>query len=161
MNAPILIKIIIGLGILAVIFSYKIVPFLRDKLFMNISKSGYIATIIVIAVVSAFGVAINRYQNNERKYAAEDREKAKKERLIRKAFEISKKEMKHQLKSPSTAKFASEFDEESKYQINDDESIIIRSYVDAQNAFGATVRTYFKCTVDKDGNIDNFISWQK
>lgn len=159
MNAPILIKIIIGLAILALLFSNKIVPYLRDKFFMNVSKSGYITTILLIAVIAAFGVAINRYQNNERKYAAEDREKAKKERLIRNAFEISKKEMKHQLKSPSTAKFASEFDDESKYQINDDESIIIRSYVDAQNTFGATVRTYFKCTVDKNGNIDNFITW--
>ncbi|MDD3038879.1 hypothetical protein [Bacteroides sp.] len=159
MNASILIKIIVGLAIIALIFTNKIVPYLRDKLFMNVSKSGYLTTILVITVVSVFGVAFNRYQNNERKYAAEDNEKAKKERLIVKAFEISQNELKKQLKSPSTAKFATEFDEESKYKINDDESVIIRSYVDAQNSFGATVRTHFKCTVDKDGNVNDLTTW--
>ena len=86
-------------------------------------------------------------------------EKAKKERLIRNAFESSKKEVKLQLKSPSTAKFATELDEESKYKINDDNSVIIRSYVDAQNSFGATVRTHFQCTVDKYGNIKDLTTW--
>ena len=89
----------------------------------------------------------------------EDNEKAKKERLIRNAFESSKKEVKLQLKSPSTAKFATELDEESKYKINDDNSVIIRSYVDAQNSFGATVRTHFQCTVDKYGNIKDLTTW--
>ena len=78
MNAPILIKIIVGLAIIALIFTNKIVPYLRDKLFMSVSKSGYFTTILVITVVSVFGVAFNRYQKNEQKYAIEDNEKAKK-----------------------------------------------------------------------------------
>ena len=159
MNAPILIKIIVGLAIIALIFTNKIVPYLRDKLFMSVSKSGYFTTILVITVISVFGVAFNRYQKNEQKYAIEDNEKAKKERLIKNAFEASKKEIKLQLKSPSTAKFATEFDEESKYKINDDNSVIIRSYVDAQNSFWATVRTHFQCTVDKYGNVSDITTW--
>ncbi len=83
----------------------------------------------------------------------------KKERLIRNAFEASKNEVKLQLKSPSTAKFATEFDDKSKYKINDDESVIIQSYVDAQNSFGATIRTHFRCTVDKYGNVNDLATW--
>lgn len=159
MNAPILIKIIVGLAIIALIFTNKIVPYLRNKLFMNISKSGYLTTILVITVVSVFGIAFNRYQKNEQKYTVEDNEKAKKERLIRNAFESSKKEVKSQLNSPSTAKFATEFDDESKYKINDDETVVIQSYVDAQNSFGATIRTHFRCTVDKYGTVNDLITW--
>ena len=77
MNAPILIKIIVGLAIIALIFTNKIVPYLRDKLFMSVSKSGYFTTILVITVVSVFGVAFNRYQKNEQKYAIEDNDKQK------------------------------------------------------------------------------------
>ena len=47
---------------------------------MSVSNSGYFTTILVITVVSVFGVAYNRYQKNEQKYAIEDNEKAKKER---------------------------------------------------------------------------------
>lgn len=159
MNAYILIKIIIGLAIIALIFTNKIVPYLRDKFFMNISKSGYFRIVLIITLVSVFGIAFNRYKENEQKYAAEDNEKAKKERLIRNAFEASKKEVKLQLKSPSTAKFATELDEESKYKVNEDNSVIIRSYVDAQNSFGATIRTHYQCTVDKYGNVSNIITW--
>lgn len=66
MNAPILIKIIVGLAIIALIFTNKIVPYLRDKLFMSVSKSGYFTTILVITVISVFGVAFNRYQKMSR-----------------------------------------------------------------------------------------------
>lgn len=66
MNAPILIKIIVGLAIIALIFTNKIVPYLRDKLFMSVSKSGYFTTILVITVISVFGVAFNRYQKMNR-----------------------------------------------------------------------------------------------
>lgn len=159
MSAHILIKIIVGLATIALIFTNKIVPYLRNFFFMNISKSGYFTTIIVVTAISVFGIAFNKYLKNEQKYAIEDNEKAHKERLIKNAFEVSKKEVKLQLKSPSTAKFATEFDEESKYKINDDNSVIIRSYVDAQNSFGTTVRTYFQCTVEKNGNIKDLTTW--
>ncbi|MBF0728815.1 hypothetical protein [Bacteroides acidifaciens] len=159
MNAQLLIKFIIGLAIIALILTNKIVPYLRDKLFMNISKSGYFRIILAITVVSVFGVAFNNYQESKQKYTVADNEKVKKERLIRNAFEASKNEVKLQLKSPSTAKFATEFDDKSKYKINDDESVIIQSYVDAQNSFGATIRTHFRCTVDKYGNVNDLATW--
>lgn len=159
MDAQILIKVIIALAIIALIFINKAVPYLRDKLFLNISKSGYFKLVSLIAVISIFGVAFNKYQEEKRKYAPEDTKEIKKNMSVRDAFEASKKEVGLQLKCPSTAKFASEFDEGSKYKINDDESVFIRSYVDAQNSFGASIRTNFQCTVDKFGNVNDLTTW--
>ncbi len=77
MNAQLLIKFIIGLAIIALILTNKIVPYLRDKLFMNISKSGYFRIILAITVVSVFGVAFNNYQESKQKYTVADNEKEK------------------------------------------------------------------------------------
>lgn len=159
MNAQLLIKIILIVAVVLLALSNKIVPYLRGKLFMNISKSGYLKLILLITVISVFGVAFNNYLRIERKYSAEDNAKAKEAKLVRDAFQASKKELKIQLKAPSTAKFATGLDEESKYKINDDESVIIQSYVDAQNSFGAMIRTHFRCTVDKYGNVSDLTTW--
>ncbi|MFV0325310.1 MAG: hypothetical protein ACK5LF_13190 [Bacteroides xylanisolvens] len=159
MNTPLLIKIIVILAIIALCFVEKAIPFFKEKFDIALSKSGYLALISVVTVVLVFGIAFNKSQENERRYSAEDNEKAKKERLISAAFQASKTEVKAQLKAPSTAKFATELDKESKYKINDDESVIIQSYVDAQNSFGATIRTHFRCTVDKYGNVKDLATW--
>lgn len=126
---------------------------------ISLSKSGYFAVVSVVTMILAFTIAYNKSQTNEQQYSAEDSKKAKKERLIRDAFQASKKEVKSQLKAPSTAKFATEFDKESKYKINDDESVVIQSYVDAQNSFGAMIRTNFRCTVDKYGKVKDLKTW--
>lgn len=47
----------------------------------------------------------------------------------------------------------------TKTKINDDESVIIQSYVDAQNSFGAIIRTNFRCTVDKYGKVKDLKTW--
>lgn len=57
-----------------------------------------------------------------------------------------------QLKSPSTAKFEGLFDFIA-VQSADHKDWMIHGHVDAQNAFGATLRTNWTCTVtpiDKD-----------
>jgi len=159
MNAPLLIKIIGILALVALCFVEKAIPFFKDKFNISLSRGGYLALVSVITIVFAFGIAFNKAQENERRYSAEDNDKYKKERLIRTAFQASKNEVKAQLKDPATASFASEFDEESKYKINDDESVVIQSYVDAYNSYGATIRTHFRCTVDKYGNVNNLATW--
>ena len=159
MNAPLLIKIIVVIAIVALCLVEKAIPFLREKFMISLSKSGYFAVVSVVTMILAFTIAYNKSQTNEQQYSAEDSKKAKKERLIRDAFQASKKEVKSQLKAPSTAKFATEFDKESKYKINDDESVVIQSYVDAQNSFGAMIRTNFRCTVDKYGKVKDLKTW--
>ena len=157
MNAPLLIKIIVVIAIVALCLVEKAIPFIREKFMISLSKSGYFAVVSVVTMI--FTIAYNKSQTNEQQYSAEDSKKAKKERLIRDAFQASKKEVKSQLKAPSTAKFATEFDKESKYKINDDESVVIQSYVDAQNSFGAMIRTNFRCTVDKYGKVKDLKTW--
>ncbi|MBA5650873.1 hypothetical protein [Bacteroides fragilis] len=159
MNAPLLIKIIVVIAIVALCLVEKAIPFIREKFMISLSKSGYFAVVSVVTMILAFTIAYNKSQTNEQQYSAEDSKKAKKERLIRDAFQASKKEVKSQLKAPSTAKFATEFDKESKYKINDDESVVIQSYVDAQNSFGAMIRTNFRCTVDKYGKVKDLKTW--
>jgi len=75
------------------------------------------------------------------------------------AFRSAKDEMRKNLKSPSTAKFANEFDKESKYRINSDGSIYIQSYVDAQNSFGSQIRTNYSCTIDSNGKVKDLLTW--
>lgn len=118
MNAPLLIKIIVVIAIVALCLVEKAIPFIREKFMISLSKSGYFAVVSVVTMILAFTIAYNKSQTNEQQYSAEDSKKAKKERLIRDAFQASKKEVKSQLKAPSTAKFATEFDKESKYKIN-------------------------------------------
>lgn len=159
MNAPLLIKIIVVIAIVALCLVEKAIPFIREKFMISLSKSGYLAVVSVVTIILVFTIAYNKSQANEQQYSAEDSKKSKKERLIRDAFQASKKEVKSQLKAPSTAKFATELDEESKYKINDDESVVIQSYVDAQNSFGAMIRTNFRCTVNKYGNVKDLVTW--
>lgn len=78
--------------------------------------------------------------------------------VVSQAFRDAKNGIKKILKSPSSAKFADEFDDETKYKINSDGSIIIQSYVDSQNSFGAMVRTHYRCTV-RNGEIEDVVTW--
>ncbi|MDO5704077.1 MAG: hypothetical protein Q4G49_03270 [Paracoccus sp. (in: a-proteobacteria)] len=62
--------------------------------------------------------------------------------------------VKRELRSPSTAKFGSH----NNATIIDVEEChyIVRNHVDAQNAFGATVRQYFTVEIKKDPNSNNW-----
>lgn len=53
--------------------------------------------------------------------------------------------VKNRLRAPATAKFAGLSDTTSVKL--DDGSFLVRSYVDAQNGFGALIRTYYRCQV--------------
>ena len=61
------------------------------------------------------------------------------------------------LKSPSTADFPSDY---RNAVSRDGNRFVVTSYVDAQNAFGGTVRTDYTCTVtydpsDESWNLEN------
>lgn len=72
-------------------------------------------------------------------------------------FSSCKVYIKHQLKSPSTAKFQG-----MDYQVSQgDTELMIKSYVDSQNSFGATVRTDWICkAVHTGGSKTNAANWE-
>lgn len=58
--------------------------------------------------------------------------------------------VKNRLRSPSTADFPSLYSD--KVTALSDSVYVVRAYVDAQNGFGATVRTNFVCMTATDGD---------
>lgn len=56
--------------------------------------------------------------------------------------------VKAQLKAPATAEFPGIFDSDGRPTSLDGCKTVYRSYVDAQNAFGAKLRSQFLCTFD-------------
>lgn len=75
------------------------------------------------------------------------------------AYITSKKLVKARLISPSTADFPYACD----YSQTNDTSFIIKSYVDSQNGFGATLRTNYVMTLiytgGKQGNWHDVNNW--
>lgn len=159
MDAQITIKFIVIVAICIIIMHEKIRELLKNNLSLDLSKSTYIKSAIGIALLSIICVTCDSSSNYNRSYNSQDSEKAKISQSVSRAYNSAQKEVKRQLKSPSTAKFASPFEEEAKYRINKDGSIYIQSYVDSQNSFGAIIRTNFGCTVDKYGNVKDLSTW--
>lgn len=92
------------------------------------SKAGYGCLTIILFLLIAFK-------------ACDDDKPKKIEEMNSEAYIIAKEFMSKTLKAPSTAKFPS-----SEYKFiasNKTNYCIIKSYVDAQNSFGAQIRTYY------------------
>ena len=70
------------------------------------------------------------------------------------AWTAAQIEVERNLKSPSTAKYPWDA-KEYVTKINDND-FKVRSYVDSENSFGATIRTNFSCTVEFTGE-DTYI----
>ena len=70
-----------------------------------------------------------------------------------KAWVLTKHAVEQKLKSPSTAKFPSYGGKDVNFTEYDD-TFIITSYVDAQNSFGAKVRSSFVATLKKNSSGD-------
>lgn len=149
--------IIIGCCIVFILHD-KIIIFLDKKMLLKISKSAFIKLIIAIGLILILYVTC---QDINRKEEIEGgREETHKDYYkVSSAFDAAKKEVKRILKSPSTAKFANEYDKESKYKVNEDGSITIQSYVDADNSFGAKIRTFYKCNVSPSGEVYDLVTW--
>lgn len=67
------------------------------------------------------------------------------------AYIMTEDWVKERLRSPSTADFPGVFDRDGHITYNGNQTYSIRSYVDAQNAFGGTVRTHFAAEVQQTG----------
>jgi ribosomal protein L40E len=61
----------------------------------------------------------------------------------------------NELKSPSTANFPSYSN--SYVTDNNDGTYSVSSYVDAENSFGAKIRSTWSCTVNSSGNVSNIV----
>lgn len=74
------------------------------------------------------------------------------------AFDVCKKFVSHQLKSPSTAKYRNYFEDDGEVIVSGSGAgpYIVRSTVDSQNSFGALIRSSFTCTVRNTGGVN----WQ-
>lgn len=82
-----------------------------------------------------------------------------KEELARQAFIISQDYVKKNLKAPSTAKFP--FLDYTFSDPDPDNTIIIKSYVDAQNSFGAKLRNdYYVKVRYKGGDWADIQNWE-
>jgi len=68
------------------------------------------------------------------------------------AFVMSQTFMKRRLKSPSTADFPWYTDSEVAVKHRGGGVFLVNSYVDAQNSFGAKLRTHYSCTLKDNGN---------
>ena len=68
------------------------------------------------------------------------------------AYNYAEDFVKQKLKSPSTAKFAGLFEKRDHITKVGDREYRIRSYVDSQNGFGATIRSNWSCTIKFVGN---------
>jgi hypothetical protein len=66
------------------------------------------------------------------------------------AYHNAKQLIKYKLKSPSTAEFPSSL--EAKVIGVGDNTFIVSSYVDAQNSYGAMIRTYYEAEIRYNGN---------
>lgn len=147
--------IIIILTATAILYSQKVLSFLSKNLLLNIQKGTYIKITLLVGIFVLFYVGYNNSSN----HSSVDYKTIHRNMLVQDAFSHAKDAVKSQLKAPSTAKFADGYDKKSKNKINDDESVIIQSYVDAQNSFGAMIRTHYRCTVDIHGKVSDLVTW--
>lgn len=71
------------------------------------------------------------------------------------AYSTGEDAIKAELKSPSTTSFP--WYDTSFVTDNSDGSYSVAAYVDAENSFGAKIRSNWSCTVDSSGNVSNII----
>jgi len=71
------------------------------------------------------------------------------------AYDACTDAVSQQLKAPSSADFQGKLD--VNYRTTGGDNIIVIGYVDAENSFGAKLRTDWTCTtsVDKNGNVSD------
>lgn len=91
-------------------------------------------------------------ENNER--IAENNERHGKDSTL--AYLIAQDFIKKTLKSPSTAVFPGKWHEGVYVGHIGNYTYAIRAYVDSQNSFGATLRTYYYAEVRYDGDADSW-----
>lgn len=131
------------------LFVVKSTPAIKEFFKSPIIKPLVVGGFILFILIKLFGTSgtSTQKERNPNNYK------------VQTAFRAAKSEVLKNLKAPSTAKFANEYDSESKYRIGDDDSVIIQSYVDAENSFGAKIRTNYRCSVNKYGEVKDLVTW--
>lgn len=81
-------------------------------------------------------------------FGSGESEPKKPEEMKTEAYVMAQNFMKKNLKSPSTADFPFS---EYKFEYLGDSKMKVISYVDAQNGFGAQIRTYYEATMKFNG----------
>jgi hypothetical protein len=79
------------------------------------------------------------------------------------AYDVCKDFVKERLKAPRSAKFPNFYNDRDEILVIENESIYtIKSTVDAENSFGASLRSRFRCQVrDENGGGDaEKVSWE-
>lgn len=112
---------------------------------INLSfKQGLLIIVLVfggiIGVAAWFGESSSQ-QEQAKKPAAEQTERARRYQ----AYDCAKNRITDLLKAPSTAEYQSYSDADIQ---GTGTSYTVRSFVDAQNSFGAMLRTEFTCSVE-------------
>lgn len=148
--------IVFAITTIALICHSQVRAYLNGKFSINLSKDNYIRGLVLSMTAFVFVVCFSAYQINKSDYGAKEEDNNYIE--VATAYNTAKDAVLQHLKAPSTASFAKMTDPEAKYRINDDGSVLIRSYVDAENSFGAKVRTHFQCTI-KDNNVSDLSTW--
>ena len=72
------------------------------------------------------------------------------------AYNLAEECVKQRLKSPSTAEFAGLFEKKDHVTKIGPDKYQIRSYVDAQNSFGAMIRNQWSCTITLYNDGDSY-----
>lgn len=91
----------------------------------------------------------DEYWEQLRHYEGEIAERRRIQRRLGDAWVMCQQYVENRLRSPSTASFPWGYSNYMSYQGDDRYRAV--SYVDAENAFGAEIRTYFDCTVEYRG----------
>ncbi|MCH2131516.1 MAG: hypothetical protein MK179_20450, partial [Pirellulaceae bacterium] len=102
--------------------------------------------------------AVAETEEREKRIAKETQNRE--ERIVREnsgmAWVMAQEFVKQKLRSPSTADFGSIFTQNFKDTVTHtgNNNFRVRGWVDAENAFGATIRNTFDCNLTYDGNDD-------
>ena len=97
-------------------------------------------------------IAIGSSDNESSSSSSSDRSRS--------AYYYGEEFVKKRLKSPSTAKFAGNLEKKDHVTKIAENEYKIDSYVDSQNSFGATIRSYWSCTikfVDDNVQCENLV----
>lgn len=154
---PIHIVLFIAIAAIALLPLYNIVhQFLKEKILLSFSKRAYYKLILGIALIAIVFVTYDTYQKNEAKYKDEETAIAIEKKKLYDAYNHAKKAISKMLKAPLTAQFADpQKGDIVRYEILDNGKVLIKSYVDSQNSFGAMLRMEFECIVDEYGTVTN------
>jgi hypothetical protein len=124
----------------------KICPHCRKK-----QGGGLLFISFIILVLIIIGVSMNRGQQTNKETSNSD--------LAFDAYVMCKQKVEERLKAPSTAEFLPHAASDIKRMAGDKRGDMyeVNSYVDAQNSFGAKIRTNFKCSVVHVNKTDGWI----